>query len=138
MSIDLSLRVIQDVIRAQPTQQEMTEQNRPDDVTNTKIRHIVATDGELARTEEDKNQKQQDQQYSSEDVMKNVAAEFAHKAQNISRDLEFTIDDELGKTIITVYDSESEEVVRQIPSEEVLALAKSLENNSGIIFKSSA
>ena len=58
--------------------------------------------------------------------------------QNISRDLEFTIDEELNRTIITVYDSETEEVIRQIPSDEVLALARSLESNGGAILKTKA
>jgi flagellar protein FlaG len=58
--------------------------------------------------------------------------------QNISRDLEFTIDEELNKTIITVYDSETEEIIRQIPSDEVLALARFLESEGSVIMKTKA
>ena len=42
--------------------------------------------------------------------------------QNIRRELHFTVDDYTGKTIIRVIDSSTQEVVRQIPAEEVLAL----------------
>ncbi|HWQ94303.1 MAG TPA: flagellar protein FlaG [Gammaproteobacteria bacterium] len=35
-------------------------------------------------------------------------------------------------------DSETQEVIRQIPSEEVLALARSLEKNQGIILRAQA
>jgi len=58
--------------------------------------------------------------------------------QNISRDLEFTIDEELNRTIITVYDSETEEVIRQIPPDEVLALARYLESEGSVIMKTKA
>ncbi|NDV89851.1 flagellar biosynthesis protein FlaG [Alteromonas sp. 345S023] len=40
-----------------------------------------------------------------------------------NRDLSFTIDDETKRTIVTVKESSSGEVIRQIPSEEVLNLA---------------
>ena len=63
----------------------------------------------------------------SESSLNTAVDELAHYAQSISRDLEFTIDKDLDKTIITVYDTDSEEVIRQIPSEEVLKLAKQLD-----------
>jgi len=50
--------------------------------------------------------------------------------QNIRRGLEFTIDEELDRTVITVYDVESEEVIRQIPSEEFLEMVRNF-NEAG-------
>ncbi len=44
--------------------------------------------------------------------------------QNIQRDLQFSIDEESGRNVVKVIDSKSKEVIRQIPSEEVLALAR--------------
>ncbi len=43
--------------------------------------------------------------------------------QTIERDLSFSHDETSGKTVIKVVDSGSGELIRQIPSEEVLALA---------------
>ncbi len=43
--------------------------------------------------------------------------------QNIQRDLSFNLDEDSGETIIRVVDSESGELIRQIPSEEALAIA---------------
>ena len=43
------------------------------------------------------------------------------KVQN--RDLAFTIDEETNRSVVTVKDSQSGDVIRQIPSEEVLKLA---------------
>lgn len=42
----------------------------------------------------------------------------------VRRNLQFNIDEATGITVITVRDSQSDEVIRQIPSEELLALAR--------------
>ncbi len=46
--------------------------------------------------------------------------------QNLQRNLQFTVDEESGKDVVTVIDSESKEVIRQLPSEEALVLARRL------------
>ena len=46
--------------------------------------------------------------------------------RSIQRDLAFNIDQDSGKTVIRVIDSESGELIRQIPSEKVLAIATHL------------
>ncbi len=43
--------------------------------------------------------------------------------QSVQRDLSFSMDDATGRTVIKVMDRSSGEVIRQIPSDEVLALA---------------
>lgn len=52
--------------------------------------------------------------------------------QTVQRDLSFSMDEGSGHTIIKVIDSESGKLVRQIPSEEVIALATYLQDvNTG-------
>jgi|GEM_PF-1431181 len=46
--------------------------------------------------------------------------------QNTHRDLQFSIDDKSGTLIVKVIDSKTEKVIRQIPNEETLRLARSL------------
>ncbi len=58
--------------------------------------------------------------------------------QNLRRDLQFTVDEDTDRVIVRVIDSETQEVIRQIPSDEVLALARSLEKNQGIILRAQA
>ncbi len=55
--------------------------------------------------------------------------------QNLHRNLQFSIDDESGETVIKVIDSETHEVVRQIPSEEIMRLRRRLEEASGLLFQ---
>jgi flagellar protein FlaG len=58
-------------------------------------------------------------------------------------DIEFSIDEELGRTVIKVIDRETKDVIRQIPSEEMLDLAKMLDKTLGepllgVLFKQKA
>ncbi|TVP87238.1 MAG: flagellar protein FlaG [Thioalkalivibrio sp.] len=47
-------------------------------------------------------------------------------AQSVRRDLQFAMDETSGHTVITVRDSQTEEVIRQIPSESAVKLASYL------------
>ena len=59
--------------------------------------------------------------------LQNAVSELNDFVQNIRRNLEFTIDDESGRIVIKVIDSESKEIIRQIPPEEAVQLAQALE-----------
>lgn len=56
----------------------------------------------------------------------------------MKRDLEFSVDEGTGRTVVKVVDAESGEVVRQIPPEEVLAVAENLEEVRGMLFRGTA
>ncbi|MEY8264153.1 MAG: flagellar protein FlaG [Bermanella sp.] len=56
--------------------------------------------------------------------------------QNTARSLNFQVDDESGKTVIKVYDRESDQLIRQIPNELVLELARRLnEEEPSLLFE---
>lgn len=67
-----------------------------------------------------------------EDVKKAVDSmnEFA---SNLSGSLRFSIDDDTGQTIVKVIDSSTKEVIKQIPTEEMLAISKSLDKLKGLL-----
>jgi len=52
--------------------------------------------------------------------------------------LEFSMDPETGRTVVKIIDSATGELVRQIPMEEMLALAKSLDRLQGLLFHTKA
>ena len=58
--------------------------------------------------------------------------------QNLDRELQFQVDKDTGKTVVKILNADTNEVVRQIPSEEVLELTKHLDNVQGVIFNSEA
>ncbi|WP_456406940.1 flagellar protein FlaG [Thiolapillus sp.] len=53
--------------------------------------------------------------------------------QTIRRELKFSIDEASGRTVITVLDAQTKEVIRQIPPEEVVSLSKNLEKKESAI-----
>lgn len=57
-------------------------------------------------------------------------------AQSLKRKLEFSINDSTGHTVIKIVDSESGDVIRQIPPEEMIRLAERLREVQGLIVDS--
>jgi len=51
----------------------------------------------------------------------------------LAQDVQFTVDDETGKTVIRVVDSATKEVLRQIPSEEMVEIARTLSRLQGLL-----
>lgn len=58
--------------------------------------------------------------------------------QSIRRDLNFSVDDSSGRVVVKVTDRASGDVIRQLPSEEALRLAESLEEVRSLLFKAEA
>jgi flagellar protein FlaG len=56
-----------------------------------------------------------------------VVEEIGKAVAPVAQDLRFSIDQQTGKTVIRVVDSATNQVIRQIPSEEVLAIARTLD-----------
>ena len=52
--------------------------------------------------------------------------------------VQFTVDDATGRTIVSVIDAETKEVVRQIPAEDVMKVARSMSRLQGLLFNGKA
>ena len=69
----------------------------------------------------------------SEPANVNAAAERINVALlEAGRDLRFNVDDELGRVIVQVVHQSTGEVVRQIPTEEAVAIAQRLQAGEGM------
>ena len=68
------------------------------------------------------------------DAVKQVEEAISTKAQ----DLRFSIDDESGKTVVKIIDETTQTVLRQIPSEEMLEIAKALDKMQGLLVRQKA
>lgn len=55
-----------------------------------------------------------------------------------SRGIEFSIDPDTHQTVIRIRDLQTKEVIRQIPSEEALAIARTIEGFQGVILRDRA
>lgn len=50
------------------------------------------------------------------------------QAQKLERGLQFTVDDSTEQTVIRVVDSQTNELIRQIPSDEALAISRHVQD----------
>ncbi len=57
-------------------------------------------------------------------AVSNAVDDLNQAVQNIRRELEFSVDEESGKTIVKVLDSGTGDVIRQLPPEELLAVSR--------------
>jgi flagellar protein FlaG len=71
----------------------------------------------------------------SREEVEQAADEISSFVQNIQRNLNFSVHDDTGKPVIKVTDRETDEVIRQIPTEEVLQLQRFINDASGVLFK---
>ncbi|MDT8310860.1 MAG: flagellar protein FlaG [Methylophaga sp.] len=92
---------------------------RPDNQTANAGTDIASTQS-VAQTsptvaEQTENQRQQ---------LDQAVSQINDYVQNVQRSLQFSIDEPSGRSVVTVIDKETEEVIRQIPIEEVLTIAR--------------
>lgn len=93
------------------------------DISETKKTAEISLQKSIAEDAEDKEKAEQDLQAESE----LVAAAMQTISEFISmpvRTVNFTQDDGSEKTVIKIFDSESNELIKQFPSEEVLMIAQ--------------
>ncbi|MEC8907651.1 MAG: flagellar protein FlaG [Pseudomonadota bacterium] len=62
----------------------------------------------------------------SSDKVRDAVSRINEYVQQTERTLDFKLDENSGKTVISVYDKASAELIRQIPSELALELAQKL------------
>lgn len=60
----------------------------------------------------------------SQATVSQATREIADYMQSVSRSLKISVDDDLGTTVIRVLDPQTDKLIRQIPPEEALALAR--------------
>lgn len=71
----------------------------------------------------------------SAEAMHKLADTLSQKAQLTNIGVNFQVDENSGKLVITVIDKETQEVIRQIPSQEAIQMSQSLDWQQGLLFK---
>jgi flagellar protein FlaG len=108
-----------------------------DSIRNTKAEEEVITsnaNSEVTKSEIVENKKEIKDKDLSSSTVKETVDEMNAFLQSMQRNLSFSVDEESGEKLISVKDSETEEVIRQIPSEELLVLRKKMDDVVGILF----
>lgn len=74
----------------------------------------------------------------SSDQVQQAVKEVTAVTQAKASSLQFSIDEETGTTVVKIVDTETHNVIRQIPAEEILAIARSLDKMAGLLLKQKA
>jgi flagellar protein FlaG len=71
---------------------------------------------------------------SIEDAIKRIS-DFVSPSQS---SLSFSVDDVSGRQVVTITDSQSNEVIRQFPSKEAITIARALDKLQGLLIRDKA
>lgn len=74
------------------------------------------------------------QGHATDQQVKDAVAKVSQFVDAFSTSLQFTVDKESGKTVVKVIDQDTNQVVRQFPSEEMLAISHALTRIEGLLF----
>jgi len=76
---------------------------------------------------------------SERDIPIEKAAEkIRDSVNNLAQNLQFSIDEDTGKTVIKVMDAQTQEIIRQIPSKEAISIARTLDKVQGLLLNDEA
>jgi len=64
----------------------------------------------------------------SREAFERVVSELEAYVQNAQRNLDFQVDDRTGRVVVKVIDATDDSVIRQIPSEEMVAISQRLQD----------
>lgn len=79
-----------------------------------------------------------EQQAQSAESLSSAVKAVNDFVSSVNSDLKFSVDNDTGKTIVKVVDKNTDEVIRQVPSEEMMAIAKALDSIKGLLVKQKA
>jgi len=74
----------------------------------------------------------------SRDQVEDAVQQIEQFTQTLSQNLKFSIDEDTGKTVVKIVDTQTQEVIRQIPSEEAITIARTLGKIQGVLFNGQA
>lgn len=78
------------------------------------------------------------QRVPSAGELQEALEEVSKAVAPMTQSLQFSLDKESGRTVVKVMDTDTNEVIRQIPSEEVLAISKAVDKLKGLLIKQQA
>jgi flagellar protein FlaG len=76
--------------------------------------------------------------HANEDTTRRVAEAMDKYVRSVQSDLQISIHDETGKIVVRVISHETGDVIREIPSEEMLKLAEKMEEMAGGLLRTIA
>ncbi|WP_457639917.1 flagellar protein FlaG [Persephonella sp.] len=105
---------------------------------NMNSQNVEALDrAQVQKVQQQQNSQQvkdKQQQQIPEEVLKNAVENLNKKLEMLNSQLKVETDEDTGIRVIKIVDKETNEVIRQIPPEVMLKIAKYLDEVAGLLF----
>jgi flagellar protein FlaG len=82
--------------------------------------------------------KQPTAQPADAEALQNAVKAARAAVRSLSNSLEFSVDQHSGRTVVRIYDAGTRQLIRQLPSEEMLAIARALDKLQGMLIRDQA
>ncbi len=93
----------------------------------------------VAATEKDRStQAAENDNALTRETLERLAEKVHKTVRSLNNQLQFQIDDETSKLIIKVIDTTTKEVIKQIPPQELVEIAKALDKLQGLLVREQA
>lgn len=92
----------------------------------------------LNQASDNLNQTNDKQISMSTKEVEEVVESFQEMSETIQTKLSFSVDEENNEIVVKIFDKESEELIRQFPSEEMLSLQNKMTDLAGFLFDTKA
>lgn len=117
-----------------PVAQEIAPQGVPsgesaDPVAQTQV--VASSSSSSAQSDLSGERRREEQTRNLEEAVDGANKFF----QSLRRTLQFNLNNDYGRLLVQIKDSDSGDLIRQIPSESMLDLARRLDELSGLLFK---
>ncbi len=89
----------------------------------SRVKEVSGTDVAKDSTQQ---QSASEQQSRGQEQVEEAVSRINEFVQNQQRTIRFSIDETSGRDVVTVLDKRTEEIIRQIPREEILVVARKL------------
>lgn len=75
---------------------------------------------------------------AQEQAARDAVAALNQRLEPMNTSVRFELDNSTGKTVITMLDTENNNVVRQFPSEDTLAMIRALDHQQGVLINTTS
>lgn len=105
------------------------ESRNASELDSSSVGRVVPNQSTSQAQNVSKAERLQKQNEALREGLDDAVSQLNDYVQNVQRDLQFEVDNDLGRTIVRVVDQQTKEVVRQMPDDVALRLAEKLQQD---------
>ena len=128
-STDLKLARSSEAVPARALSSSQAEGRNGSELVPSSAGRVVQNQSASQAQDVSKAEQLQKRNEAKREELDEAVSQLNNYVQNVQRDLQFEVDNDLGQTIVRVVDQQTQEVIRQIPDELALRLAEKLQQD---------